>query len=669
MNFTKSFSLFAFLTLTVFSVGVVSAQTANPDSCLNVTSSSFPQSVTNTQGNFQASFVLNYKSNSACAARNITTLNLTSTISGNAIGSWSIANSLPFLMNDTLNSTTINAIFTIPITASGSLATTALIDTPTTSPQYSFVLPTVQIAQTPSNLSLTVPTSPIAVGQNATLTVANNGGQTLTNILISETTTNALGLSFIPPTISSLAQGSSTTVQALTTGLGTLKFGLHTVQVKAQASNGQSDTKSFKVKKTFCSAGETPTSNVSITNVAWSNDGEGDDNNWEYLDEIEFEVDIKNNDNDDEVDVVAKLGLYDGSGKNVADDLIFLEDSDSDDEEIEITIDDDDEETVKWVFKVPADFDKGNYKLAVKVYDEDAGESNSCRDSSSDFDNAFFQDIEIRESTDEGRFIVVDDISIDEQVTCGQTLNGQFTLFNIGNEDQDRVKVLIKNDALNIDEEIELTSDLDRGDDETFDFTIRIPATVQNGNYGLEFTTLYDYKNGVYREESEETFDKSIEVIGCSQPIGNTGSGSLTDTVITAELDSDAQAGEQLIVKVTITNSGTESKTYTISARDFDDWALLDEISDESFTLDADESKEIILTFTVNEDAEGAQTFDIQAASEGLVQIQEVEVTLDEAKKKFTFDFKDNSFIWIVGLVNLVLIILIIVVAVRLAKR
>ena len=242
-------------------------------------------------------------------------------------------------------------------------------------------------------------------------------------------------------------------------------------------------------------------------------------------------------------------------------------------------------------------------------------------------------------------------------------------MFNIGNEDQDRVKVLIKNNALNVDEEIELTSDLDRGEDETLEFSILIPATVENGNYALEFTTLYDYKNGIYREESEETFDKLIEVTGCSTPLGGSGSGSLTDTIITAELDSEARAGEQLIIKATIENTGTEEKTYTISARDYDSWATLDEISDESFTLDADESKEITLTFTVDDDAEGSQTLDIQAASEGRVQVQEVEVEIEGAKKNFTFDFKDSSFIWVIGLVNLVLIILIIVVAVRLAKR
>ncbi len=670
MKFTKLFSLFAFIALAVLAVNFASA------------SFSF-SNVTGANQTVQAGSQITLSFNIDPSTPNIHggTLFNSTLILPNILGtgtSW-IGNSQFTILNNTNISRTITlsipsnqsaGIYVGQISLTGDyISSTGVPGNVPTVNELSIQV-TVQQPLIASNLSITAPSSPIQVGQNATLTLTNTGAQELTIIQLTETTSPVLGLTFAPQTISSLTSTSSTTVQALTNGLGSIKFGLHTAQVRAQSSNGQMATNSFQVKKTFCSAGETSSSNLSITNIAWSNSGEGDDDNWEFLDEIELEVEIKNNDDNDEVDAVVKLGLYDSSGKNVADDLIFLEESDSDEEEIEINIEDDDEETVTWVFKVPADFDKGNYKLAVKAYDEDAGESNSCRDNSNDLDNTFYQSIQIKEATDEGRFVVVDEISLDNQVSCGQTINGQFTLFNIGDEDQDRVKVLIKNELLNINEEIELTTDLDQGDEETLEFSIAIPSTVSNGNYGLEFTTLYDYRNGVYREESENTFDTSIELIGCASPLGNSGgAGSLTDTIIAAELESEARAGTQLVVKSTITNSGTASRVYTINARDYDAWAILDEISDESFTLDAGQSKEITLTFTVNDDANGPQTFDIQAASEGRVQVQEVEVEIESARKKFSIDFKGNSMIWIIGLINLALIILIIVVAVRIAKR
>src|SRR3989338_6066288 len=326
-------------------------------------------------------------------------------------------------------------------------------------------------------------TNSIGSGQNATLTVINTGNTAL-SIRMTETTSPLLGVVFSPQSFS-LSASQSQVVQSVLTSLGNIKFGLNTVSVRAEATNQNAAT-TYQIKKTFCSSGETLNGNLSISNIDWTNDGQGDDNSWELLDEIEVEVEVANNNDRDDVDVIIELGLFDSSGKNVADDLIFLENSDGDSEEIEININDDDEETVTWNFKVPADFDKGNYKLAIKAYDDDNGESRDCRDSSSDLDNNFFQSINIEETSDEGRFVIVDSIEMDSQVTCGQTVTGQFTVFNVGEEDQDRVNIIIRNSKLGISESREITSDLDRGDDETLDFSITVPANAVNGNYVLE---------------------------------------------------------------------------------------------------------------------------------------------------------------------------------------
>src|SRR3989344_9594023 len=382
--------------------------------------------------------------------------------------------------------------------------------------------------------------------------------------------------------------------------------------------------------------------------------------------EPEVEVKVENHNRDDNVDAIVELGLFDSNGNNQADNLVFLADSDGEDEQIDININDDDEETVTFKFKVPSDFDTGNYKLAIKVFDDDAGESRSCRDSSSDFaENSFFKTIDVKQTSDEGKYVVVDEISMDSQVACGQSVSGQFTVFNVGKDDQDRVKITIRNKDLKINEVREITSDLDQGDDETLDFSIDIPATATNGNYNLEFITEYDYRNGVYREESDDSFDYTFEVLGCSQNLAS-GTGALTNLEISANLDSEAQAGKELIVKAIIKNTGDKSADYTLSANGYSDWAELTDISDTSLSVDAGESKEVTFKLLVNKDSVGAQTFDIQVASQGKVQIQEVEVELSSGSRLFN---SDNSLIWIIGLVNLIIIILIIVIAIRMSKR
>lgn len=712
MNFTKLFSLFALIALAVLSVGFASAATIFSDGFESGTVGSAPTGWTVTNSpNAPVSPQTPWSvvsTNTGSGLRSIETMpgspnTITSTLEipvstsgfqtivfeyGRQLGetsggsfeaadefkaSWS-SDGTSFLPLETINAQSTDAnyvskLFNLPTSANNNANLRIRFECKTNAQNEFCRLDTVNITGTviapSSNITITVPSSPVQAGQNASITINNVGTSTLMNIVLSELSSfNAV---FNPPQIASLANGASSPVQVAVNTLSNLRFGTNTVQVRAQASNGQIGTGNVQFKKTFCSSGPV-VANLSISNVDWNNEGEGDDDSWELLDEIEVEVEVRNSNNDDEIDAIVKLGLFDSNGQNNADDLIYLSDSDGTDEEIEITVDEDDEETVTYRFKVPADLDEGSYKLALKVYDDDEGENSDCDDSTSDFNNDFFQSIDIEQTSDDERFVIVDEIETNTPLACGESLTGQFTVFNVGQDDQERIRITMKNTALGIDEEFEIIEDLDQGEDKTLDFSVPTPLGAENKYHTIVFRTFYDYKNGVYREESEQEFVAPVEITGCTGNLGNSGNG-LTNTQISAELDSEAIAGETLVVLATIRNTGDSEVDYSVDARDFDDWASLDEISDESFSLDAGEEKEITMTFTVNDDAEGVQTFDIQVASGGRVQIQEVEVELESAQKGFEFNFGDSSAIWIIGLVNLVLIVLIIIVAVKLSKR
>jgi len=115
---------------------------------------------------------------------------------------------------------------------------------------------------------------------------------------MSEITNPLFGVTFTPRTFF-LTSSQPVQVTAILSGLTNLKFGLNNILVKADAGS-QSATAQFQVKKTFCSSGEATTGNLSIANIDWSNSGNGEDNNWELLDEVELEVEITNNNQDDE---------------------------------------------------------------------------------------------------------------------------------------------------------------------------------------------------------------------------------------------------------------------------------------------------------------------------------------------------------------------------------
>lgn len=646
MKSLKLASLFALFALAVFSASIASAQaiiTFNPNSIgqsiVAGQSATISFNVTNS-GNSSTS--LTWSSSISPAT---VTFSTPSSISAGVTVPASATIAVPSTASGTINGV-------ISVLSNTGISTSLPITITVTPSQQSFI-------------TISGPSAPLNIGQNATFVVTNTGTTPL-SITMSEISSSLFGLNFNPRTFSL----SSTQQQSVLTSLssaGTLRFGINTIDVKADAGT-QSATSSFQVKKTFCSSGETLNGNLSIENVDWSNSGEGSDNTWELLDEVEVEVKVRNNNNNNDVDAVVELGLFDSSGRNVANDLTFLSDSDSSDEKIDVNINDDDRETVTWRFKVPANFDKGEYRLAVKAYSDDAGESRDCRDSSSDLDNNFYQLVSVREASDKGRYVIVDDISMDSQVTCSQTASGQFTVYNIGKNDEDRVRVLIRIKDLGINLEKEIISNMDKGDDKTLDFSFKVPSTASNGNHLVEFITQYDYRNGVYREESDNSFTTNFEVLGCSENLG-TGSGGLTNTVIDARLGSEAKAGKELVIVATIKNTGNEEARYSLSARGYSSWADLTDISPGSITVAPGDTQEVTFRMLVNDDAQGRQSFDIQASQNGRTQVQEVEVQLSSSASGLSIFSSDNYLIWIIGLVNLVLIILIIVVAVKLARR
>jgi uncharacterized membrane protein len=457
-----------------------------------------------------------------------------------------------------------------------------------------------------------------------------------------------------------------------------LNFGDYSSSFTITATNTASQTATKTVNlntiSSFCKDGPVGT-DLEISKVDINNNGNGKDDEWEPLDEIEIEVQVENNGNVDVDDVILELGFFDNSGKNNVDDFDF---DDTDEEEIELgDINDGKEEEYTFTLIVPPDFEDGNYKLALKAYGDKLGESVECTDFSDDLSNDFYEAISVDRVSDSERFVVVDDIILQEQATCGEAVSGSFTLFNIGDEDQERVLITMKSNELQIDQEFELTKDLDQGDDEDFSFTFVVPDDAVNKLHTLNFRTFYDYNRGSYREQSEETFFGFLNVVGCGVPPGGpTGPTGAGNVLISASLDSDAVAGEELVISATLTNLGTSAATFTVDAKAFQTWAELDSISPRVLNLAPGESRSTTLRFNVDEDVEGSQSFVIETESNGNIDVQEVEVNIkgkENTNSGITgfagFDLGNNNLIWVIAVVNIILIILIILVAVRISRR
>ena len=398
-----------------------------------------------------------------------------------------------------------------------------------------------------------------------------------------------------------------------------------------------------------------------MTKFTITNDGAGTSTKWKPLDAITVDVKVKNGNVATMDTVMVQLALLDSNGVDQTDEVTF---TNKDENIIELgDLSKNDDDTVTFEFKVPATLGEGDYNLVVKAF-EDGNENAECIDHLSSESILTMRDVKIERETnsDDGRFIAFDEVKIQPtQVTCGDSVILKADAYNVGDEDQDRVKVMLSNTALGLSQFFEV-KDLTSGDNKKLTFTFNVPQNLADGTYNLVLDAAYDYKSGSgsYDVENLETpTTVPLKIVGC-QPV-ETHVAS-----ISAALASDVKAGSELTITTTITNLQSSAKDFVVSASGYDSWATLSSISDRLVTLNAGASKQITIKLNVNKDASGDKTFAISAQSGSTTDTRDISVNVPAAS---TFSFGGNSLIWIIGIINVVLIVLIVFVAIRLSRR
>jgi hypothetical protein len=366
-----------------------------------------------------------------------------------------------------------------------------------------------------------------------------------------------------------------------------------------------------------------------------------DDDYWYIFDEVEVEVEVENRENEKIRDIEIIWGLYN----------VDEEDWIIDEKENDFNLKDGDEKTVSVKFKLddPKDFkDGGEYIFYVWAI----GESEELNEDVCSYE---FFEIDIIDDDD---FVILNNIELSEEtIECGSSFLITGNAWNIGDNDQDDVSIRIYNSELNLNQEI-IIGDIDEFDKKSFSAEISIPENANEGNYAL-YLEVYDEDKDLYEndEDDESRFIIPIQVQG------NCGYDEIPSAVISATLESGGNAGEELIIKLTVLNSGESSNIYTINAEGYIDWASLKEISPSSIHLNKGESSEVLLIFDIKEDASGDKNFDIKLLTDNKeILSQPVQVYIEESDNSFMKFFNDNQIVTIlIGLIILILIIIIIV--------
>lgn len=397
-----------------------------------------------------------------------------------------------------------------------------------------------------------------------------------------------------------------------------------------------------------------------------------EDNYWYPFDETEITFNVENNGDYDIENIKIEVCVWDETkGKCVFDEEDMEIDTD------DFDLDSGDEQDVKITFTVDAENLKaGNtdYTIYVKATGELTGDD--AEDDSVDGDetgDSEFQGIEIYTDDD---FVIINNIQFNsESASCGDTIELTADVWNVGESDLDDDEVYVKvySKELGIDKTFEFNDGINAMESETITLPITL-KDVSEKNYLIQLTAYSDEDMDdedifvTRHDEDESTFYTELKVEGsCS-------TSSTPTAAVSAKLDSEAKAGQQLIVKATIVNTGSTAKTFTLSASSYADWASSATLDKTSVTLNAGASQEVSITLEVLKDASGENGFDIEVLDGNKFLSQPVAVTIEKASflpsfTGFVSGFGDNAYLYGIGALNILLVAAIIFVAVKVARR
>lgn len=416
---------------------------------------------------------------------------------------------------------------------------------------------------------------------------------------------------------------------------------------------------------------------LDVSNIEFNTQtGFGDDEDYWYpLDEIEMTFDVDNDGDWDIENVEIQFCLWDeNEGKCIMDE----DDVEIDDDKFDLK--DGDGKMITINFQIsPEDLseDNNDYRVYVSAVGKiDDKDSDYDKDKTGDSD---YQDIEIRADedfvilTDDDLKVLSDDYKLTDIVQCGEDTKLTLNAWNIGSDkiDQDEVFVRVYSSDLKIDKVIDV-DDISSLNNKEFEIELNIPEDLNEGWYKIELTVCddEDCSNSDVYENSED--DKAVYSFYIKVE-GNCGL-DVSDVNLVTSLESGGKAGEELVIKATIVNSGSKLATYTLNANGYNDWASVVAGVPSTVIVEAGSQKDVLMTFKVNSDVSGEKELSILLLSEGEVAVtQPLKVEIE--KSGFTFPFTGNVisdgnwYLWGIGALNVILVIIIILVAIRVARK
>jgi hypothetical protein len=310
-------------------------------------------------------------------------------------------------------------------------------------------------------------------------------------------------------------------------------------------------------------------------------------------DELEVRVRLEANESLANVEVRAELAGYDHSDR-------VSDVSDVFDMKANVAY------TKKLSLDFPIRMDQDGYKLMIDIRNRDG-----------QIDHQEF-DLEI---DSERNSLEIKDVilSPENEVKAGRSLLVSVRLKNRGELREEDVKIKVSVPELgisqseyvdDIDAECSDNNDNDCDDSLTSEeIFLRIPSDAVTGEYSVNVEVEYD-------DGDEEVSETTYILVEGEEATADAAEEEIAKTVITvgADVQTATVGGAAVVYPITLTNQGTESKSYSVSADG--EWATFTITPSNVVVLSAGESKAVYVYVTANDNAAaGEQMFSIDIVS------------------------------------------------------
>ncbi|HLC46473.1 MAG TPA: putative S-layer protein [Candidatus Nanoarchaeia archaeon] len=271
--------------------------------------------------------------------------------------------------------------------------------------------------------------------------------------------------------------------------------------------------------------------------------------------------------------------------------------------------------------------------------------------------------------------IVIKDLTLNpaNEVVAGRALLATVRVRNMGEKDEDSVKVSVEIPGLNqyvSDYVDDLESEDSASSEEMY---LRVPQNAKNGEYEGKVVVTYDDET----KDVIKTF--TVKVVGGEETQAGTSTDSTTvpvttpkTTIVIGPETQDTPRGQGgAIYPVTITNNGKESKSYTIEVSGVDSFGTV-KVSPSTLTVvNSGATESVYIYVAASEEATAGQhtfTVKVKSGSDTLL-TQPMTANVVEAEGAGSWESVKTALIVALIVLVVVLIVLAVLVAFKAMKK